>query len=99
VVFYHGLLHALMHMLAAWRQLAGPFTTKEFAVCFGRNSEKAQVALAEGKTAYHDSLHAFHVEYEGIMSELAREFLNATGAWEDEADGAAMLAWLTALAA
>jgi hypothetical protein len=54
VVFSHGLLHAMMHMLAAWRLLAGPFTTKEFAACFGRNTDKAKEALAAGKTAYHD---------------------------------------------
>jgi hypothetical protein len=98
VIFVHGYLHEHMHMLKAWRGLAGCTTTQAFAPIFGRSTPHACEALADGATTHHDNLHSFHLEREGVLKELATEWLEREGAppLADVPDdsGAELLAWL-----
>jgi hypothetical protein len=102
IVFLHGLLHEHMHMIKAWRQLAGPLTTRDFAPHFGRAKEQSKENLAGGKLTHHASFHAFKVENKGVVLELAHMYLHRPGAppiASATADGAAFLAWLQVEAA
>ena len=97
-----GALHVQMHMVKAWRALCCDFTSRAFAKAHGRETEAAIASLASGNTTHHDQEKSFEVERNGILQELAHEYITAdtTGArLRASGGGGELLAWLRARAA